>query len=364
MKIPLVALAIAGGFAFAGTRAYAEDTPSAPAAEAPATVTPVPAAPPPAPAATVVVGSGGSVCCQPACCARGWAVWAEPMLVKFYPAVSNWASQGDAAARPNGVVFDTEYDWDLGVRAGVAYMAPGSRVGFGVQVTWASAESDESAAAAPGGTLGLTHSSPDGPDFVLDGTATHVSEIEYLLADVGAFFHLCLGASTDATVYGGFRFAKIDHDVTENLFAPGGALAETLEASTSLRGYGLVAGGELRWKVCGGWSFYGKAAGGILLSTIEGRVLHTTPATTLTSVGNDMDRITPFVEMGVGFGWASERFLGSCFGLHVDLGVELANWFNVLDPLTYVDDVKDSGLDEESDDLGLAAVTLKVTLTF
>jgi hypothetical protein len=160
------------------------------------------------------------------------------------------------------------------------------------------------------------------------------------------------------------RFAKISSDVDENLFDAGGALVESLVASTDLVGFGLAAGGELRWNVCGGFSFYGRAAGGILLSTIEGSVVHNNAVTTLTNASNDIERLTPFIEMGVGIGWGSERIFGSCVGLNVDLGFELTNWFNVLDPLTYIDDVKDSALGESSDDLGITAVTLKVTLTF
>ena len=360
MNFKVASLTAVGALVLAATPAFAEDAPSAPVVVAAPAPPPAPPAPPPAPAAPVVVGD----CCRPACCSRGWSVWLEPMMVKFHPAVSAWAAEGDAAQRPIGVIHDVEYDYEFGARAGVAYLAPGSRVGLGIQVMWANAEASESATAQPGGTLGLTHSSPDGPDFVADGTATHESEIDYLVIDAGACFHKCLGSSLTVHGFGGLRFAKISSDVTENLFAAGGALAESLVASTDLVGFGLAAGGELRWTVCGGWSFWGRAAGGILLSQIEGSVVHSTLATTLTSARNDIERITPFVEMGVGIGWGSERFLGSCVGLHVDLGFELTNWFNVLDPLTYVDDVKDSALNEGSDDLGLSAVTLRLTFTF
>ena len=360
MKLSITALTAALALVLSASSAFAEDAPGAPAAAPVPSAPPAPPAPPPAPAAVVVTGD----CCRPTCCQRGWSVWLEPMMLKFHPSVADWAAEGDASQRPIGVIHDVEYDYEFGARAGIAHIAPGCNLGWGVQVTWANAETSQSAVAPTGGTLGLTHSSPDGPDFVADATATHDSEIDYLVVDAGGCYHVCLGRSLDATGFGGLRFAKISSDVTENLFAAGGVLAESLVASTDLVGFGLAAGAEVRWTVCGGFSFYGRAAGGILLSKIEGSVVHATTATTLTSARNDIERITPFIEMGVGVGWGSERFLGSCVGLHVDLGVELTNWFNVLDPLSYVDDVKDSALNESSDDLGISAVTLRVTFTF
>jgi hypothetical protein len=243
-------------------------------------------------------------------------------------------------------------------------MSPGSCVGWGVQVTWASADASDEAVAPAGGSIGLAHSSPDGADFVLGGRATHESEIEYLVVDAGVCIHQQMGALGKARFWGGARAARIDSDVTERLFTAAGTETETLTASTDVLGFGIAAGAELRWGFCGGWSVFGRAAGGILLSNIDGSVRHDIPAATLTNASQDVDRITPFVEMGVGVGWGSPRFLGSCVGLQVDLGFELTNWFNVLDPLSFVDDVKDSSAEEGSDDLGISAVTLRFTFTF
>lgn len=349
MKRIFVALATAGVWFLSARSGYAADAPAAPAA-------------PPPPSAAQVVDSGCG--CQPTCCDHGWSVWLEPMFLKFHPSVSAWAVDGDAGSRPTGVVHEVECDYEFGARVGVAYMKPGSCVGFGLQVTWANSDASETAAAPAGGSLGLAHTSPDGADFVTGGTATHDSEIDYLVIDAGVCFHAQLGSLGAARFWGGARFAKIDSDVSEHLFTAAGVETETLVASTELLGYGIAAGGELRWGFCGGWSVFGRATGGILLSNIEGNARHDVPNATLTNVTNEIDRITPFIEMGVGVGWGTQRLLGSCVGLYVDLGFELTNWFNVLDPLTFVDDVKDSGVDEGTDDLGISAVTLKVTFTF
>src|SRR5689334_11921486 len=117
MKSSFAALAAAGVLILSASPAFAADAP------------PAPVAPSPAPAAVVVDGCG----CQPTCCDRGWVVWGEALLLRFYPSVSDWASDGDATASfPTGVVHEAEYDWELGFRGGVAYTRPGSNVGFGV----------------------------------------------------------------------------------------------------------------------------------------------------------------------------------------------------------------------------------------
>jgi hypothetical protein len=352
MKTTFATLATAAVLVLTAAPAFAEDTPLAPA-----DVQSEPAAPP-APSAASVVGNGGA---HRPC---GWVAWVEPMLVRFHPCVSDWAVEGDAAERPTGVVHEVEYDYELGFRAGVAHRKPESLVGWFVQVTWASAEASHRATEPAGGGIALTHGSPDGADFGIGASATHVSEIDYIVLDAGAILHVEMGKEGAAKIWGGLRVAKIDMDVDENVFNAAGAVVESLVASTDMLGFGIAVGAELRWNVCGPWSFYGKAATGILLSNIDGRVLDTVPGATLTNVHNEIDRITPFIEMGVGVGWGCERFLGSCIGLQADLGFELTNWFNVLDPLTFVDDVKDSALDEENDDLGLSAFSLRVTLTF
>jgi hypothetical protein len=290
-------------------------------------------------------------------------VWAEALMLRFHPAVSDYAADGDAAQFPIGRVHDAEFDHELGFRAGAAYLRPGSRVGLGVQVTWASPNVSASATAPAGGSLALTHNSPNGTDYTLGATATHEGEIDYLVVDAAVCGHRDLGCEGRATVWGGVRFAKIKQESTQNL-STGAGLLETVDSRADVTAFGLATGGELRWVFGGGWSVFGRAAGGILLSRIDASVNDFNQVTTFVAVGHSIERITPFVEMGVGVGWGCRRFLGSCIGLEVDLGWELTNWFNVLDPLTFVDDVKDSAFDQESDDLGIDAIRLRITVTF
>lgn len=353
MKSMISALAAASALFLGASAAFAADGAPAPA---------------PAPAAEVV---GGCAPCAPApCCPSGWAVWGEALMLKFHPSVADFAANDDNDdGSADGVVHETEFDYDLAFRAGVGYRAPGSRVGVGLQVTYADHDVSQTAQAVAGGAIGLTHEDAGtGVDFVTGGRVAHSSEITYLVLDLGLCYHIGLGSSgSEARLFAGGRFASIEQATDSTIFNAAGAPEKRVLGASDLTGFGLAAGGELRLRFCGGWSVFGRAATGLLLSSIDARATvldNADPNTVDIDTTNSIDRITPFFEMGVGFGWGTERLCGTCMGLQVDLGFELANWFNVLDPLSFIDDVTDSSLDQESDDLGLSAFSLKVTLTF
>lgn len=351
MKSTFLALATAGALVLSAAPAFADDAP---------------AAPPAAPASAVADSCG---CCPQTCCDRGIVVWAEALYMKFHPAVSDYATEADATARPIGSIREAVYDYELGLRGGVAFRRPGSDTGIGIQVTWANPDLDTTATAVAPNFIGLTHGTANaGLGFTQGGSIAHHDEIDYLVVDAGFCHHASLGCNGTARLYGGARFARIDHSTDDLTSTAAGVAVESLVATSDLTGFGFAMGGELRWGFCSGWTVWGRAASGILLSSIDASAVNvlnpTGAALTLVNTTNSIDRVTPFVEMGIGFGWGCPRFLGSCIGLQVDVGWELTNWFNVLDPYAYIDDVRDSEFDQESDDLGIDAFSLKITLTF
>lgn len=354
MKTTFAALAAASALWLGGGSAWAAD-----------------AAPSPAPApAAIEVLSGCAPCAPKPCCPSGWAVWGEALMVKFHPAVATFAVEDtdNDDEGPDGRQYSGEFDYELGFRFGVGYRAPGSKIGVGMQVTFVNTELDQTASAPAGGAIGITNDTATQSAGFQDGPVTYSAEIDYLVLDLGLCYHICLGDSgSEAKLFAGLRFASIEHSSDTILFDGPGNPDEEVVSSTDLTGFGLAMGGELRYGFCGGWSVFGRAATGILLSTIDARmqVFNDADRNDIFSDYDDsIERITPFVEMGVGIGWGTERLCGMCVGLQIDLGFELTNWFNVLAPAEAVDDVDEPKLDSESDDLGLSAFTLKFALTF
>jgi hypothetical protein len=257
---------------------------------------------------------------------------------------------------PEGSVRSVGFDLSSGLRAAVGYRAAGSPWETWFTYTYLHADGDRTATAPPGGLVYPTLTRPGLVDTAT--TAVGKSSLTYNLYDLDAARRVAGDESFVLRMAFGSRAAMIDQDLRG--FYNGGTANRTL-ASTRVEfdGGGPTAGGEARWLLPWGFQMFGRAKGGLIVGEVTNttRELDNGGLTVNANVRERYYTTVPMLEMGTGVSWEYRN-------LRVAVGYEVANWFNLIDGPTFVNDFAEGKLGRRHGDLSLEGLFVQLGVAY
>jgi len=181
----------------------------------------------------------------------------------------------------------------------------------------------------PGGTLFATRSNP----FVDSVTRASVaSNLDYDVIDLEIAKNIDTVDRLDLRLSAGVRYAEITQKFLAS-YAGGtvpGAGPLNVTSPVFFDGFGARVGAEGHWKLFGGLSLYGKAAGTLMSGEFRTTLRETfNNGATSINLADKYQSVVPIAEVGLGVAYTTEHF-------RFRIGYELTNWFNMVDGLDMV----------------------------
>lgn len=161
----------------------------------------------------------------------------------------------------------------------------------------------------------------------------------------------------DFTLFGGFRYGKINQTLNIVYLDSVNSRSATINDEIDLDGYGIRVGGELEANVVGGLSVFGRGAFSVLAARASAHYTENDyngeSTSDLVDVSETYYQAVPVVETA--FGVALRRGYWQIAG-----GYEMALWGNVGERRDYCDDVEDQKFSCPSSDLILDGFFLRL----
>jgi hypothetical protein len=354
-----------GGFAFAQ---YAPPPPPPPSVRPPANLPAADMPPPPPPAhapvadltphefmqhPTTVTCDGCRACDSPA----AWLFSVDYLLIRPRSRPDDFAIVDPTDnLTPEGLVRSIGYELASGVRAAIGYRFSGSPWETWFTYTYLRSDGDRTAVAPAGGLLYPTLTRPGLVDNATSAVAA--STLTYDLYDLDAARRVTGDDTFTLRMAFGTRATMIDQDLQAAYF---GRFANATRVSSRVEfdGVGPTVGGEARWLLPSGFRLFGRAKGGLILGETTNTLLETDNAGAAINA-NIRERYyttIPLLEMGTGVAWEYRN-------MRVAVGYEVANWFNLIDSPTFVDDLAEGKLGRRSGDLTLEGLFVQLGVAY
>jgi len=258
-----------------------------------------------------------------------------------------------------GNQIDLNYDRNSGARVEVGYRFK-SRWDFSVGYQNFSTNDQLLIAQPAGGQLWATRIHPD--SVVGSHAATSAegrASLDYDVLDftVSRQFTMDRCQRIDFTLFGGFRYGKIDQTLNLVYLDSVNSRSATINDEIKLDGYGIRAGGQLEADVIGGLSVFGRGAFSVLAARSNAHYTETDVSgagtTDLVDVSESYYQAVPVIETALGV--TIRRGYWQVAG-----GYEMALWGNVGERRDYCDDVDDQKFSCPSSDLILDGFFLRL----
>jgi hypothetical protein len=262
----------------------------------------------------------------------------------------------NANGDPEGSIQSDPWRSRSAFRVGAGYRAPDDAWEMGFFYTYLHDDQASSAVQPPGGLLFATLTHPGTVERVAQASAD--ATLHYNVFDLEMARPIDVCGSLAVRPFAGARFAEINQELSA-LYDGGDANRDFVDSRIKFEGGGVRAGGEAELKLLNRVGVYGRAAASLL--TGDFRVTQTefnnAGATPLTNVNESFRKIVPVLELGAGVAYHGEH-------LHLSVGYEIANWFNLVDTPSFVDDVHQGKFQRNVSDLGLDGFVVKAEIAY
>ncbi|MBI3831114.1 MAG: hypothetical protein HY291_16465 [Planctomycetes bacterium] len=276
---------------------------------------------------------------------------------------------------PVGNVKSLDLDWSAGFRLGLGYRLPTDGWDIMAQYTYYRSE-DHKSLVDPADALHPSIWNDDAGNDQAD-LARARQDLRYDAVDLELGRRFKVSQTLSARLFGGFRAAWINNDQRYNYFGDSfpaitaSRLGGQLNEKNHFFGYGIRLGGEGDWHLSRGFSFYGKAAGSLLVGQFDLKHFEAedddgnnafTPNEVDRLIKDRITRVVPVVEIGAGVAW-EKKLLGN-LNLKLSAGYEFTNYFNTVRRTMFTGDNGDAQITNTTDSLGFHGLTFRVKLDF
>ncbi|MGL5095308.1 MAG: Lpg1974 family pore-forming outer membrane protein, partial [Planctomycetia bacterium] len=261
---------------------------------------------------------------------------------------------GSANGRPNGTVESADWETASGFRFGAGYRVGGEEWTVGGVYTYFHSDDQRGLAAPAGGTLYTTLTSPA---IIEEATSADAgTNLDYDVVDLEVTRHFEPGECLKVWLTGGGRFAWIDQNLSV-LYNGADADNAYVQSDINFDGAGLRVGGGGQYAIGMGLNVYGSAYGSLLAGDFRTNLLETNSSGTATNVDvrEKYYTVVPVAEMAFGLGYERGN-------MHLKLGYEITNWFNMVDSIDFTDDLHEGKPSRRLSDLSLDGLTLRLGL--
>jgi hypothetical protein len=255
----------------------------------------------------------------------------------------------------NGRLSSVDWDSNSAYRVGAGY-----RLGHGLEVgvSYFDLHTDghRNLIAPDGGALFATMTAPNIDQVT---SAAGASNLDIQLADLQIAKRIDLHNQVWLRVDASARFGTIQQKLAA--FYSGGTAGSGAFVSSPIRfdGAGVRTGSEATWELGWGLGLYAQAH----LSLLTGR-FHTQltqlavgAASPLVDVDEKFHKVVPITELGLGLAWNSDH-------VQVRFGYELANFFNMVDSLDFVDGQSFGKISRKVSDISYDGLVFSVGVFF
>jgi hypothetical protein len=253
-----------------------------------------------------------------------------------------------------GNVLALDYDTQSNFRLAAGYrLCDGWEVG--AVYTYIHSKDNQTAFPPAGGALFATLSAPLGLGNVDGAVASGSLDMDLVDVELAKGWNVC--ETLWLRLHGGARFASIqqEHNVFYD-FTSTGLGGSVYSNPINFDGAGVRVGGEGHWRMGeSGFSLFAKAAGSLLAGDFRNRVTQTINggASTIVDVFDKYYTVIPVTELGLGVAWSTEH-------CRISLGYELANFFNMVDSVSFVEGASFGTIAHRTSDLSLEMLALSV----
>ena len=241
-----------------------------------------------------------------------------------------------------GSVHRLEFGRDSGVRAGIGYR---TRTGWELAFRYTRFHTSASASAEEpvGGNLWATRSHPNRNEEAQTATAQGSLDLDVFDLEAGHAFEI--NRFTSLRLFGGLRWANIDQALQ---FGYDGRDFDNgvVSLPVGFNGFGIPLGLEGRWRLCRGWSLFGRGTGSVMYGNFHSRMLETnvSGADMIVDVSDNYRQVVPVLEAAVGTSWRNDW-------LEVSGGYEFAGWLNLGNRSSFVNEQHEGLYVPEATDL-------------
>lgn len=290
----------------------------------------------------------------------------SPCLPRFHGSVDmiSWSphmrgldfaasEDGTSLSIGSGQVHDLDLDRDIGMRTHLGFRATEHwSINFGY-THFGTEGTDTVLRPAGAGQLFPTVSYPGGPQDA--EIASAFASFDYDAFDVVAAYPLVCRPAIGISVFGGLRWADINHELLTQLDGRDFVNGEILNQS-DVNAFGLRFGSDCEWRLPHGWSVFGTTAVGALYGNIDNYRLETNNngAQTLVSLTDAYEQPIFNIETALGASW-------NVAGVQLSFGYELNIWTNLGDSLRFVDDNESGGMTAMPGDLLLEGMFVRLS---
>jgi hypothetical protein len=290
-------------------------------------------------------------------CPAAWIVSAEYLLVRPRRRADDFAIVDPTNnLTPEGRIKSVNYDLTSGVRATLGYRWGGSGWESLFTYTYLHAGGDRTATAPDGGILYPTLTRPGLVDNALSAAAG--SSLTYNLYDLESARRFVVDPSLALRLGFGVRLASIDQALDAYYFG-GDASGTHVRSRVDFNGAGPMLGGEAQWVLPYGFRFFGRGRGALVVGDTRDSLRETDNAglTLNANVRDHYFQTVPVLEMATGVAWEHRN-------LRLAVGYEVANWFNLIDSPTFVNDFAEGKIGRRHGDLTLEGLFVQLGVAY
>lgn len=301
----------------------------------------------------VVTCDGCRSCDSPA----AWLFSAEYLLLRPMRRADDFAIVDPRNnLTPEGRIPYIGFNMDSGVRASLGYRPAGSAWEAWFTYTHLNSGGDYSVVAPPHGLIYATQTRPGIIDDVRSAAAGQSLDLN--LYDLYAGRRILSDNCGSVRLDFGFRYADIDQSQSADYFG-GSANGAQVFNRVGFSGAGPTFGGEGRWNLPWGFSLFGKAHGGLIVGEFENSLRETDNGgrTVNANINEHYYMTIPVLELGTGLSWEYRN-------LRLSAGYEVANWVNLIDSPTFIDDFSEGKLGRRRSDLSLQGLFLQLGVAY
>jgi hypothetical protein len=257
---------------------------------------------------------------------------------------------------PEGVIRNVPYETDSGFRGTLGYRPGGSPWEFLFTYTYFRNGNDRETVAPPGGLLYPTLTRPgivDDAQFAVGSASLTLS-----VYDLESMRHFTIDEAFTLKFGMGARYADMDQTLQAAYFG-GTANAAGVRSRVSFTGAGVTVGGQGDWVFWRNLRFFGRGRASLLMSDFDNTLVETNNGgqTVNVNVTESYRQVVPVLELASGVAWEYRN-------VRLAVGYEIANWFNVVDSPTFIDDFSEGTLGRRQSDLGIEGVFAQLGLVF
>ena len=255
----------------------------------------------------------------------------------------------------DGSVLSLNYDTKPGYRLGAGY-----RIGHGwesgITYTYLHTHDNRSAFAAPGGALLATTTAPGGVGAVNAAIASMNLDMD--VVDLELAKRITVTDDLLLRLSGGLRYADINQKFSAFYIGQtAGVGTASVSSPIGFDGLGIRMGSEAAYRLnCTGIELFVSGHLSLLSGDFRTQLLQTANnnAAVRLNVTDKYEAMVPVLELALGVTYRFNEHV------HVTMGYELSNWFNMVESVNFVDSFSFGKIGRRISDLSLEALTFKM----